>query len=119
MGIVHHINLTDDNNNVYCHAHHQIMPLDGQHVAEYCWNCPLLAGFPRKGTAVDCLYVDSNVGDEVAEAEYSDPNQALAAAPETPDNLAEIASDPGMQSLDTRQATMLHDEDQTDAEDSQ
>ncbi len=109
MGILHHINLTDANGNVYCHAHHEIMPLDGQHISEYCWNCPLLAGFPGQGTGVDCLYIDTNVGDEITEAQYADPNQAIASAPQTPDNLAEIATDPGMQSLDARQATTLQD----------
>lgn len=100
-GAVRHINLTNDQGKIYCHKGSAISELDGLHLAGMCWACPYLAGL-KQGYGVECLYDDPNVGPNIDEVTFSNPEDAMQAAPERPGNLDSIASDDGIESRDLR-----------------
>lgn len=114
---VRHINLSDDSGRVYCHKGGAISELDGLHLAGMCWSCPYFAGL-AKGYGVECTYEDQNVGPNIDEVSFSNPDDALASAPEKPANLDSIASDDGLESRDLRLKTAA-DEDAIDATDNE
>jgi hypothetical protein len=99
--MIRHINLTDDEGQVYCHQKHAIIPIDGEHIAKSCWGCSYWSGM-AKGWGVECTYEDGNIVKGVDEVSFSQPSDALSAAPPISKAMDEIASPVGIAARDAR-----------------
>lgn len=98
---VRHVNLTDEDGQVYCHQEGGLVVYDGEHIHKSCWSCPYWSGV-AKGYGVECSYEDVNVPAGIDEVSMSKPEDALAAAPPIPKSSVDIASPIGIAARDAR-----------------
>ena len=80
MPATRHVNLTDDESQVYCHLEHDIVNFDGPFFAKTCWSCPFLCGLAG-GYGIECCYVDENVGKGLTDITFRNAQDAEEHAP--------------------------------------
>lgn len=95
-----HINLTDPNEQVYCHLLGEVSTFDGPFVSKTCWTCPYWTGLAR-GYGVECTYDDPNASSNPVK--YSKATAAKAEAPEPPEDPETISSQAGVAALRSRE----------------
>lgn len=57
MAKVNHINIVDENGNVYCRLRNLVVEFDEYHQENFCSNCPMFAG-TAQGEGVECEWED-------------------------------------------------------------
>lgn len=58
MAYCNHINIKDENGQVYCRRLDSVVTLNGAHQASWCVSCPMLAG-SAQGDGIECYWNDS------------------------------------------------------------
>lgn len=53
-----HINIPDENGDVYCHRTGEIAPLTEEHMGELCTACPFFNG-TAQGNGIECYWNDT------------------------------------------------------------
>lgn len=108
MEDVVHKNLTDPNEQVYCHLNSSIVSFDGPFVAQTCWMCPFFVGLAG-GFGVECCYDDANA--TTNPMIFNKPSAAQAEAPDAGDDPTAIASQAGIASAAARVQAMPQESD--------
>ena len=73
---INHLNIPDENGDVYCHKTKSVVELNEAHFANQCANCPLFAG-TIQGHGIECYWNDNR---GVKEPYYPDSPQAELAS---------------------------------------
>lgn len=57
MSFVNHINLPDENNQIYCRKRNKVVVFNEDHISQYCSNCQMYSG-SAQGEGVECYWND-------------------------------------------------------------
>ena len=63
MTMINHINLANDNNEVYCCLRNKVVRSDTEHQIRFCSGCKMYQGYAQGG-GIECRWEDSRTGSD-------------------------------------------------------